>query len=142
MKRTLLLLTLGALLTCPSLVKAQDDSTNTPPAGAPPGGHHHDMGMGILTDAEKQELKAAHDKAITDDPSLKTDEDALKASHQPGTPPTDDQKAKWMAFREKMNKAMIAADPNVAPILAKLEAGHHRHHDADGGTPTPPPSNN
>jgi hypothetical protein len=137
MKRMFLSLALGAALACPSLAKA-DDSTNAPPppSGPPPGegpGGHHDH-MGFLTDAEKQELKAAHDAAIAADPSLKTEEDALKASHQPGTPPTDADKAAWKAFHEKMSAAMIKADPNVAPILEKLKA--HHHHDG----PPPPPA--
>jgi len=88
--------------------------------------------MGFLTDAEKAELKKAHDAAITADPSLTTDEDAMKAAHQAGTPPTDDQKAQWKAFHEKMDAAMVAADPAVAPILAKIKA--HHHHDG----PPPP----
>jgi hypothetical protein len=135
MKRILLLLTLGAALACPSFVKAQD-STNTPPSGPPPGAPHR---LAFLTDAERQELKTAHDAAIAADPSLQTDEEALKASHQAGTPPTDADKAKWQAFHDKMDAAMIAADPNVAPILAKIKA-HHRG-GPDGGTrPTPPAS--
>ena len=28
---------------------------------------------------------------------------------------------------QKMHDAMVKADPNVEPILAKLEAGHHHH---------------
>jgi hypothetical protein len=134
MKRILFLLTLGAILTCPSFVKAQDNSTNAPPSGPPPGGFHHDHGMGFLTDAQKQELKAARDAAFAADPSLKTEADALKASHQPGTPPSDADKANWQAFQEKLNEAMVKADPNVAPILAEIKAHHHH-----GGPPPPPP---
>lgn len=132
MKRILLLLTLGAALACPSLAKA-DDSTNAPPSGPPPGGHR---GFGFLTPAERQELKAAREAAFKADPSLQTDQDALKASRQAGTPPTDAEKAQWKAFQDKLDAAEIAADPNVAPIIAKMKA--HRHH--DGGGTTPPPS--
>lgn len=137
MKRIILLLSLGAILSCPSLAKA-DDSTNapppTPPPGEGPGGHH---GMGFLTDAEKAELHKAHDAAIAADPSLATEEkanwDAMKAAHDSGTPPTEDQKAAFHAFRDKMDAAMIAADANVAPIIAKIKAHHH------GGPGGPPP---
>jgi hypothetical protein len=132
MKRTLLLLTLGAALACPSLAKAQD-STNAPPPGPPPGGPH----MDFLTDAEKQELHKAHDAAFAADPSLKIDQDALRESHQPGTPPTDAEKAQWRAFHEKLNAAEIAADPNVGPIIAKIKA---HGHGGPGGPPPPPPS--
>jgi hypothetical protein len=142
MKRIFFLLTLGAILTCPSLVKAQD-STNAPPSGPPPGGFHHDH-MSFLTDAQKAELKAAHDAAVTANPSLGTEETDLmgqmKAAHESGTPPTDDQKAAWHAFRETMNAAMIKADPNVAPILAEIQAHHHGGPGGPGGPPPPPPS--
>jgi len=126
MKRTILLLTLGAILTCPSLAKA-DDST------PPPGGGH---GMSFLTDAQKQELKAARDAAFTADPSLKTESDALKAARESGTPPSDADKANWKAFQDKLAAAEIKADPNVAPILAEIKAHHHD----GGGTPPPPPA--
>ena len=129
MKRTFLLLTLGALLACPCLTKA-DDSTNQPPPGPPPEGHHHDMSF--LTDAEKAELKKAHDAAVTADPSLVTEEQALRAAHQPGVPPTQDEMTQMHAFRDKMDAAMIKADPAVAPIIEKIKAHHH-------GPPPPPP---
>jgi hypothetical protein len=100
--------------------------------------------MSFLTDAEKQELNKAHDAALAADPSLATEEkanwDAMKAAHESGTPPTDDQKAAWKAFRDKMDAAMIKADANVAPIIAKIKA-HHGPHGGPGGPP-PPPSGN
>lgn len=127
MKNILLILTLGVALACPSFAKA-DDSTNAPPGG------HYGHGMGFLTDAQKEELKAAREAAFTADPSLKTEADALKASHESGTPPSDSDKASWKAFQEKLNAAMIKADPNVAPILAEIKAHHH------SGSGSPPPS--
>jgi len=139
MKRIVLLLTLGALLTCPSFVKAQD-STNAPPSGPPPGGHH-DRDLSILTDAERQELKKAHDEAAQADPTLEAQGkdimDKMKAAHEAGEKPSADLMAQMHAFREKMEAAMIKADPNVAPILAKLKAAH-KHHDGPGGPPPPP----
>jgi hypothetical protein len=126
MKRTLLLLTLGAILTCPSLAKA-DDST------PPPGGHH---GMSFLTDDQKQELKSAREAAFAADPSLKTEADALKAAHEAGTPPSDTDKANWKAFQDKLNAAMIKADPGVKAIIDEINAHHH------SGSGGPPPSSN
>lgn len=129
MKKTLLLL--GALLAFPIFTHAQD--ANTPPAGGPPpggpGGHHHDMAF--LTDAQKAELKKAHDAAIAANPDLGKQEEQLRSQMQPGTPPTDEQKEQFKAFRDKMDQAMIAADPNVAPIIAEIKAHHHGH----GGPP-------
>jgi hypothetical protein len=133
MKNILLILTLGALLAYPSFAKA-DDSTNAPPGG------HYGHGMGFLTDAQKQELKAAHDAAIAANPTLGTQETDLmgqmKDARDSGSPPSDDLKAKMHAFRDTMNAAMIKADPNVAPILDEIKA---HHHGGAGGPPPPPP---
>jgi hypothetical protein len=117
MKNILLILTLGVALACPSFAQA-DDTTASP-------GGYHDRGMGSLTDAQKKELKAAREAAFAADPSLKTEADALKASRESGTPPSDADKASWKAFQEKLNAAMIKADPNVAPILALIKTHHH-----------------
>jgi Spy/CpxP family protein refolding chaperone len=149
--KTLLYLTLGALLACSTFASAQT-STNVSPSGPPPDGggggggngggwQHH--GMNFLTDAEKAELKKAHDAAIAADPSLATQEEAnrqaMEAAHESDTPPTDDQKAQWHAFRDKMDAAMVKADPAVAPILAKIKAHHHGPGGPGGGAPPPPP---
>jgi hypothetical protein len=100
--------------------------------------------MSFLTDAEKAELKKAHDAAIAADPSLATEEqsihEAMQSAHESGTPPSDADKAQWKAFHEKMDAAMISADPNVAPILAKIKAHHHGGPGGAGGPPPPPPS--
>ena len=138
MKRLFLVLTLGALAS--SAFAQSADSTNAPPPGPPPGEHHHDH-MGFLTDAEKAELKKAHDAAIAADPSLGTEEqaihEAMKAAHESGTPPTEEEKQKWHDFRDKMDAAMIKADPDVEPILAKIKA-HHRGPGGPGGAPAAP----
>jgi hypothetical protein len=134
MKRTLLVITVGALLACP-LFAQPTDSTTAPP----PGGHH--PGMDSLTEAEKQEMHKAHDAAVAADPSLGTQEkdlmDQMKAAHDAGGPPSEDLRDKMHAFRETMDAAMIKADPGVEPILAKIKA--HHPHGGPGGTP--PPSN-
>ena len=76
----------------------------------------------MLTEAEKQQLRAAHDAAYQADPSLAAEDKDLKS--------------KMDAFHEKVRAAMIKADPNVAPILAKIAAHHH-----DDGPNGPPPAN-
>ena len=136
-----LLLTLGAALTCPSLAKADDSAPPPPPPGEGPGGHHH---MDFLTDAEKAELQKAREAAFAADPSLKTEEEALRADHKPGTPPSDADKEKFKAFQDKLDAAEIAADPGVEPIIAKIKAHHHGPggpggHGDDGAPPPPPP---
>jgi Spy/CpxP family protein refolding chaperone len=129
--KSLLILTLGALLACPFLVRA-DSATNDAPPGPPPGepGGHH--GMKFLTEAEKAEFKKAHDAALAADPTLAKEDADMKAAHDAGTPP---DKEAMKAFHEKMDAAMVKADPAVAPILAKIKAHHH----GPGGPPPPPP---
>jgi hypothetical protein len=119
MKHLLVLLVFGAFLAAPALAQDQNPPPGAPPPG-PPGGHH-----GILSDTEKQELHAAHDAAYQADSSLATEESDLKA--------------KMEAFHEKVNAAMVKADPKVAPILAKLDAAHH-HGGGPQGPPPPPPN--
>ena len=131
MKRILLALTVGALLTCP-LFGQSTASTNAPP----PGGHH---GMDFLTESEKQELHRAHDLAVAADASLGRDEKSLKSEMKTaqvsGEKLSDDLMAKMHAFREKMDAAMIKADSDVATIIDKIKA----HHGPQGGSGGPPP---
>jgi len=154
MKRLLFALTLSAAVALPALAQPTDSTsaattnapasdTPPPPPGGGPGGHHDHFKF--LTEAEKAELKKAHDAAIAADPTLATEEkanfEAMKAAHDAGTPPTEDQKAQGKAFREKMDAAMLKADPAVAPVLEKIKA--HKPHGGpggpggDGGTPPP-----
>jgi Spy/CpxP family protein refolding chaperone len=139
MKQILLTLTLGAMLTAPAWAQTNTDAPPPPPPPDGPPGEHH-PGMDFLTDAEKQELHKAHDAAEAADPSLATEEKSLMAgmesSRDSGQPPSKDDMEKMRAFHDKMDAAMIKADPAVAPIIAKLKA-HHHHHD---GPPPPPPS--
>ena len=139
MKRILFVLTLGAALACPAFAQSTD-TTSTPP----PGEGHHDHGPGFLTPAEKAELKKAHEAAIAADPSLGTEEkslhEAMKAAHESGTPPSEADKQKMHDFRDKMDAAMVKADPDVAPILAKIKAHHHGPGGPGGDAGGPPPA--
>ena len=62
--------------------------------------------MGNLSDAEKAQVKAAHDKAIQQDPSL---EQRMKEARQA-----------LDAAKKAMHDAMVRADPSVEPILVKM----------------------
>jgi len=62
--------------------------------------------MAKLTEAEKQQLKGAHDKAIAADPAL---EEKMEEVHRA----LDEA-------RKAMHTAMIQADPSVEAILAKI----------------------
>jgi hypothetical protein len=63
----------------------------------------------------------------------------MKEAHDAGEKPSSDLIDQMKAFHKKMNDAMIKADPNVAPILAKVEAAHKKHHEGQDGPPPPPP---
>ena len=69
--------------------------------------------MGILTPEDRQELMAARQEAMQANPDLA---DQMKA------------------LQQKINAAMIKADPKVAPIIAKVEAARQNH---EGGGPPP-----
>jgi len=59
-----------------------------------------------LSDTERAQVKAAHDKAIQQDPAL---DQKMKAAHQA-----------MEEAKKSMHDAMIAVDPSVEPILAKM----------------------
>ena len=101
----------------------------TPPP-APPQSQQQMMEqvMSTLTPAERDQLMAARQKAITDNPNLQTEGMDLMQKGmalQAGTA-TDADKAAFrtaaMAYGEEVRAAMIKADPAVAPLLAKVEA--------------------
>ena len=62
--------------------------------------------MANLSDTERAQVKAAHDKAIQQDPEL---DQKMKTAHQA-----------MEEAKKSMHDAMIAVDPTVEPILAKM----------------------
>lgn len=62
--------------------------------------------MANLSEAERAQVKAAHDKAIQQNPAL---DQKMKAAHQA-----------MEEARKSMHEAMIAVDPTVESILAKM----------------------
>ena len=91
----------------PSVSAPAAPATTTPPPGAG-GGRRERMKEAVasLTPAERQELKAARQKA-KNDPAV----EAARGDHK--------------AHRKAMYEAMIKADPNVKPILDKIRADMH-----------------
>jgi hypothetical protein len=97
-------------------LKAQDSNpaAQTPPLPPPPPapapaapGLHGERGpMANLSEAERAQVKVAHDKAIQQNPAL---DQKMKAAHQA----MEDAK-------KAMHDAMVAVDPTVEPILAKM----------------------
>lgn len=83
-------------------LRAQESNGMPPPP--PPQGERGPMAN--LSEAERAQVKAAHDKAIAADPSLK---EKMKAAHEA-----------MEAARQSLHAAMIKEDPSVEPILAKM----------------------
>jgi hypothetical protein len=108
MKSLLLLSTFSVCLTAPLWAQSDDSSTTTTTP------KHHWHGGAGLTKEEWQELKAAHESALQANPDLATEDKQLHEQNK--------------AHFQKMHDAMVKADPNVEPILAKLKGGHHHHH--------------
>ena len=150
LKHRFLLTLVAALMSLPLFAQAQTDSsmmmeagTPTPtPAPSSPASQSSAEGqsgkgpgqygpMAQLGESERAQLKAAHDAAIQKDPSL---EQGMEAARQAM------EKA-----RKAMNDAMIAVDPSVEPILAKIAPpkrgggpgpGHSPGNQAGQGTAT------
>jgi hypothetical protein len=96
---------------------------------------------GVLTPAEMAQLQKAHDQAETNDPTLKTDEDALKQKRtdlkaQGASASADDKAAlrqDMTDFNKKLHDAELAIDPTLAPIIAKLDAAQAKRNGGGGG---------
>lgn len=71
-------------------------------------------GFGDLTDAEKEKLMAAREKAKAD-PAVAA---AEKLKGQAATP--EDRRAASEEFRKAMHTALLKADPTLGPILEKM----------------------
>jgi len=73
----------------------------------------------MLTEQERTELKTARVAAFKANPDLATEGRQLREQME--------------AYQKKMHDALVAADPNVEPILKKLEAGRPHHGPPPGG---------
>ena len=120
---------------------ATNPATSSPPSPpappAPPSPYGGHGPMSILSDAERGHLKAAHDKAIQQNPVL---EKKLRAAQQT-----------LKEANDELHVAMIAVDPSVEPLLAKMmppkaapkrEGGQGNQANPGGATsPSPSPQN-
>jgi hypothetical protein len=97
----LLALLLGFL---PLFLKAQNSNTPDQIPSPPSRGGHGPMAN--LSDTERAQVKAAHDNAIQQNPAL---DQKIKTAHQA-----------MEEAKKSMHDAMIAVDPTVEPILAKM----------------------
>jgi len=109
---------------------AQQAVSNTtfpihPPSGAPPPGVPSTGANQItITPAEWQELSAARTAAFQANPDLLAENRKLSE--------------KMRALMDKINAAMVKADPTIAPIIAKLEANRPHPGTPASSPPTTP----
>ena len=128
---------LAAALVLLSLPLLAQTGSDTPPPSPPPGSGGGDGGgyaammqeaTSTLTAQEKTELQAARQKAMADNPNLQAEEMDLmqKVLAMQGGGATDDDRHalgdEMRAHGDKVRAAMIKEDPNVEPIIVKVEA--------------------
>jgi len=125
-----LALLIVVLFLAPTVWAQQAVSNTTSPShpfsGAPPSGVPSTATNQIMiTPAEWQELSAARTAAFQANPDLAAENRKLSE--------------KMRALMDKINAAMVKADPTIGPIIAKLEA-NRPHPGAPASTlPSPPP---
>ena len=135
------------LLLTPFLAFAplQAQETNTAPPPSPDqqpgeGRHGHGPMMGGLSEAERTQVKAAHDKAMQENPALQQNLDAARTAMEQARnaatgsfqSATETARASLDQAHKALNDAMVRIDPAVAPLLAKMKpAGMLR--DGKGG---------
>ncbi|MEI7957682.1 MAG: hypothetical protein WCI40_01120 [Verrucomicrobiota bacterium] len=109
MKRTITTIALVCAASAFTALAQDKDATTTAPAGPKHEGRPHHGGgpmreaLEALTPAEREQLKAAHQKAESD-PAMAAAKESMKAAH------------------EAMKAALLRADPTIGPILEKMEA--------------------
>ena len=149
MKKIFLVFVLGASLTCAARADNTTNSTLPKPPPPPPGGGAGGQGMGGgggmggmgggmggmgmggmgmmggLSQDDVDELREAREAALQADPALAAEGKALQE--------------KQREYQKKVEAAMIKADPDVASILAQLEAMRQQFQGGMGGDQPKPP---
>jgi hypothetical protein len=98
----------------------QAEPTHNLPPGAPPA--PAGLSQIAITPNEWQELRAARSAAIQANPDLVAADKKLRE--------------RMRAFEDKVDAAMFKANPSIAPLIAKFEAGRQRP-GMPAGSPSP-----
>ncbi|HUB66025.1 MAG TPA: hypothetical protein VL981_00910 [Candidatus Methylacidiphilales bacterium] len=98
----------------------QPAPASAPPPGAPPGG----AGQITITQQEWQELRAARAAALQANPGLQAKNAKLIEEMR--------------ALQDKIDAAMIKADPTIAPLLSRFEGGRPHPVSPAAAPPTTP----
>jgi hypothetical protein len=114
-KKALFLSLLGLFPSCTASAQSNPTNATTLP-------HYGN----VLTPEESQEVSKAHSAALFASPRLNDEERKLwgefRAARDSGQRPSPDVMAELRDYNAKLRAAMIQADPNVEPVLVKLEA--------------------
>ena len=139
-QKTILALLSVALIAVPGM-KAQDQQVSN--TSSPQGTnsctqgnlHRHKAELAVLSEAEREQFKSDM-KQIKDNPQLVTAHQAVKDAATP-----EAKQAAHKTLQQTRRELLLQVDPNVQPILDKLEQAHkqHPHHHGGNaeGVPTP-----
>jgi hypothetical protein len=79
--------------------------------------------LGFLTPAEQVQYAKAHQKALEDNPDLKSEGENLLQMGQNVSSPADQLafREQMISHRQKLRQAMLKADPTLGPIFTKID---------------------
>jgi hypothetical protein len=97
---------LGLVVAVTPLASAQNNGANDQAGG--PGAGRWRQKLAILTPAERERLRAAHQKAMQD-PAVRAAQQKMHEAHR--------------EFRDAMHASMLKADPTIQPVLNKIPEG-------------------
>ncbi len=96
------------------LLDAQTNAPGNPSAPNP---------LAILTAAEQVQYAKAHQKALQDNPDLKSEGEKLLLEGREISSTAEAQafREKMISHRQKLRQAMLKADPTLGPIFTKID---------------------
>ena len=108
------------LIGFPAILKAQSETDTAPASQGCKGGRHHHGGRHLagLTQAERQQLKAAM-KSVKEDPQLVAARQAVKDAQT-----KEAKQAARQAKRDIRRQLLLKADPSLQPVLEKIKSAH------------------
>jgi hypothetical protein len=122
--------------------QATGDSDTSAGAGSP-GDAGRGQRLSYLSAQDRQHLLRVRRQVLAGDPDLKSEQESLRKEADfvkgKGTDASADDKEtlrnNFLAHREKMNAAMVKADPTVQPILDQVDAHMKARFQQAGGAP-------
>ncbi len=112
------------------MAQAQDATDSDGASAGPTAKAGRDQRMGFLSVEDREHLLRVRRQVLEANPDLKSEQESLRQEmkaakgRSAGSGLTDKEtlRGEFRAHREKMNAAMIKADPTVQPILDQIKA--------------------